>query len=350
MEFFNNCTIEGILSGYRLFENVSGPNSKNPGTKYISGNITLEAGEKNFIQVEFPYVSATTSRGNVNPTYTFLSNVLNKSIPTSAEGSAGAPVQVIGSSLAFNEYYDKTTRDLTNTGLCNRGGMINLLRDGLTNPGAIFEADMLITGFFIKEDTNEEGKPYGVAKGYVFGYGGVIHPAELVVEIPGALDYFSGQDISPSNPYFSRVKGYEVNRRIEVKNERSGAFSVDSTSAMRRERKFVMTWTPDYPYPYGDEDYLTNEMVKKMLADYETRRADMKTRGIERQKAAEANVAPSVAAMPSNANPAWNAQPTAPTTTPPAGWNAQPTSAAPTGWTPPSTTGGAPAGGWNNGF
>jgi hypothetical protein len=40
-EFINEVTIEGILYEHSLEKKVTGPNSKNPGTEYITGTISV---------------------------------------------------------------------------------------------------------------------------------------------------------------------------------------------------------------------------------------------------------------------------------------------------------------------
>ena len=71
--------IEGILYEHNLESKVSGPNSKTPGTPFISGTISIATDDAltNIVQVHFTYVTPTTSKGSANATYTLLQNIID---------------------------------------------------------------------------------------------------------------------------------------------------------------------------------------------------------------------------------------------------------------------------------
>ena len=70
----NSTRIEGILYQHNLELKVSGPNSKKPGTEFISGTIDIATNDAmtNIVPVHFTYVTATTATGKENATL-FLS-------------------------------------------------------------------------------------------------------------------------------------------------------------------------------------------------------------------------------------------------------------------------------------
>ena len=79
MKLTNKTHIEGYVYQHTLEKKVSGPNSNNPGTEFISGNLdvlTDNAGV-NVVTVHFSYVTATTKGGKTNSTYTALSDIID---------------------------------------------------------------------------------------------------------------------------------------------------------------------------------------------------------------------------------------------------------------------------------
>ena len=71
----NKSHIEGYIYEHTLESKVSGPNSKNPGTEFISGNLSVATDEAilNIVTVHFSYVTPTTKNGNPQVTVTVCS-------------------------------------------------------------------------------------------------------------------------------------------------------------------------------------------------------------------------------------------------------------------------------------
>ena len=80
----NRSHIEGILYEHNLEMKVSGPNTKAPGTEFINGTISIATDEAgiNIVPIHFTYVTATTSKGGVNATFTTLKNIIDGVIGT----------------------------------------------------------------------------------------------------------------------------------------------------------------------------------------------------------------------------------------------------------------------------
>ena len=74
----NNTHIEGALYQHDLTLKVTGENSKNPGTEFISGNIEIATDDAgiNIVPVHFTYVTATTAKGSANATFNVLKNII----------------------------------------------------------------------------------------------------------------------------------------------------------------------------------------------------------------------------------------------------------------------------------
>ena len=76
--FINTTHVEGVLYEHALESKVTGENSKNPGTAFITGTISIATDDKmtNIVPVHFTYVTATTATGKSNATYEVLNNIV----------------------------------------------------------------------------------------------------------------------------------------------------------------------------------------------------------------------------------------------------------------------------------
>ena len=109
-KMFNATHIEGTLYQHDLALKVSGENSKNPGTEFISGNIEIATDNAgiNIVPVHFTYVTATTAKGTANATYNVLKNIIDgvyKTVMT--DGADNATKLRIDSAIGLNEFYDR---------------------------------------------------------------------------------------------------------------------------------------------------------------------------------------------------------------------------------------------------
>ena len=78
--FINNSHVEGYLYEYELEERVTGENSKVSGTNYIRGRVDIATDEElvNIVSVYYTYVTGMTSKGQSNPTYGYLKDMITK--------------------------------------------------------------------------------------------------------------------------------------------------------------------------------------------------------------------------------------------------------------------------------
>ena len=83
-KMINQTHIEGLLYEHKLELKESGPNSKNPGTKFISGTIDIATDDAgvNIVPVHFTYVTEKTAKGSTNATFTTLMNIIDKKFGT----------------------------------------------------------------------------------------------------------------------------------------------------------------------------------------------------------------------------------------------------------------------------
>ncbi len=309
-KFINQSHISGILYENKLELKETGPNSKNPGTKYIAGTIDIATDDAcvNIVPVHFTYVTEKTAKGSVNATYSVLMNIIDKKFGTIMENGKDNAVKLrIDSALALNEFYttDRTTNEevLVSTKR-NEGGFVHVtdqLEDKETERNT-FKCDMLITGVSIKEADEERNLPEkAIVKGAIFDFRGALLPVEFSAINPGAISYFEGLDASNQNPTFTQVWGQQESETIVRKIVTESAFGEDSIREVKNTRKdFVITGASKEPYEWDVEGILTAKEVSEAIANRETYLATMKQRQDEYRAAQQQTTTPNVAATSNN--------------------------------------------------
>ncbi len=279
----NNCHVEGYLYEHKLEMKVTGDTAKNPGTEFITGTIGIATDDEmtNVVQVHFTYVTAMTSKQKPNATFNILQAIIDGKLGSVIEnGKEDACMLRIDTAIGLNEWYDtKGTGDLISVKR-NEGGFVHQTQElGLPQNRATFDADMLINSINRMEADEENNKPEKmVLSGYIFNFRGELLPVEFVVYNPKGMDYFESQDISPSSPMFTEVRGNQVSKTIVTTVEEEGAFGDASIREVRSsQRDFVVSWVKPVPYDWDGEDLLATELDEK-VADRELYLADVKKR------------------------------------------------------------------------
>lgn len=305
---FNNAThVEGLLYEHSLELKTTGPNSKNPGTQYIAGDIKIatDAARTNIVPVHFTYVTSTTAKGNPNATYTLLNNIITGNIGTvMKDGVDRAGKLRVDSAIALNEWYSDRngTEELISTKR-NEGGFVHTTDSFSENEAArsTFDCDILITSVTHKDADPEKNLPdKAIIKGAIFNFRNALMPVEFSAIDPRAIAYFEGLDASPKDPVFTRIKGQQVSETITQQVSEASAFGDPVINERKTSHKdFVVTWASPEPYVWDSEDTLTAADVTKMIADRELMLATMKQQREEYKKAqsnASANSASAFAA------------------------------------------------------
>ena len=285
----NKTHIEGLLYQHDLEFKVTGEKSKNPGTEFISGNIeiaTVVAG-LNFVPVHFTYVTATTSKGKANASFTTLSDIINGKLGTVMKDGADKAVKLrIDSAIGLNEFYsDRNGKEELVSVKRNEGGFIHAVNaineDEKTRN--TFEVDMIITNVSHVDANEERQTPEkSIVRGAIFNFRNDLMPIELSVLNPNAMNYFEGLDASAKNPVFTKVKGRQVSETITRTIEEESAFGEASVREVKSTRKdFVITWAMKEPYLWDDESTITASELKDCMAKRETDLAAMKARSDE---------------------------------------------------------------------
>lgn len=288
-KFINATHVEGLIYNHSLEEKVSGPNSKVPGTKFISGTVEVATDDAlvNIVPVHYTYVTAMTAAGKENPTYTTLANIINGTFKTVvADGADRAQKIRIDSAIGLNEFYsDRSGTEELVSVKRNEGGFAHT-NGNFTNDETLrntFDVDIVITGVRRVEGDPDRGtEDKVIVKGAIFDFRGSLLPVEFSVINPAAMNYFEGLDASNKNPVFTRVTGRQVSETIVRQITEEGAFGEPKVREVSSSRKdFVITWAKAEPYVWDDESTITVDEFKKAISDRELTLAELKRRNDE---------------------------------------------------------------------
>lgn len=288
-KMFNGTTIEGLVYQHDLELKVSGPNSANPGTEFISGNIEVATDDAgvNIVPVHYTYVTEFNKNGKPNNTYTVLKNFINKVYKTvMGDGADNATMVKIDSAIGLNEFYsDRSGTEELVSVKRNEGGFIHVVNsiNADENERNKFDVDIVITGVRRLEPDEEKGLPEkGIVKGAIFDFRKSLLPVEISVLNPAAIDYFESLGATSSNPVFTRVKGNQISETIVKTYEEESAFGAPSIRTTKSTRKdFVITWAAKETYEWDDETTITAQEFLAAIAERETALATMKKRSDE---------------------------------------------------------------------
>ena len=161
----NRTHIEGLIYEHDLQMRESGPNSKNPGTQFIMGNVQIATDDAmtNIVPVHFTYVTATTSKGNPNATFTILSQIIDGTLGSVMANGADSAAKVrIDSAIGLNEFYsDRNGQEELVSAKRNEGGFVHTVAALAEDESSrnTFEADILITNVRIVDADEERNLP-----------------------------------------------------------------------------------------------------------------------------------------------------------------------------------------------
>lgn len=310
----NKSHIEGYIYEHTLEQKVSGPNSKNPNTEYISGNLSVATDDAilNIVTVHFSYVTATTKNGGTNATYTALNNIITGSAGNIMQhGKEKAAKVRIDSAIALNEFYtDRNGTTELVSAKRNEGGFVHFV-DALNEDEktrSTFECDMLITNVTRVEANEEKQTPEKVIlKGCIFDFRKSLLPVEFVATNPNAMNYFEDLEASPKNPVFTKVWGRQISETISRSVVEESAFGEDNVKTVESTRKeFLVTGAMKVPYLWDDESSITANELKEAMANRETYLASVKQRQDEYQASKNQAKAAAFAPAPSTSNSEFN--------------------------------------------
>ena len=286
MKVKNETHIEGILYEHALEAKVTGPNSKAPGTNFISGTISIATDDAmtNIVPVHFTYVTEKTSKGGVNATYSLLQNIIDGVVGTYMQDGADKAAKLsVDSAIGLNEFYtDRNGKEELVSVKTNEGGFVhttNVLAEKETDRNT-FKCDMVITQVtHIDADDERKTPEKAIIKGVVFNFRNEILPVEFTATNAGAMAYFEDLGATASNPVFTKVWGRQVSEVIKREIREESAFGEDSVREVQSTRKdFVITGAAKEPYEWDSEDTILASELTTAIANRETYLATMKQR------------------------------------------------------------------------
>lgn len=288
-KFINTEKIEGYVYSTgkdfnQLGERVKGENSKNPGTKYIAGDLDIVVDETgiNVVTVHYSYVTEFYGSGKPNSTYKVLKEIIDNPERTWIKGGKenAFKVQCTGVSLGVNDFIGSDGSKVA--ALRNENGFCSIINEfDEQSQRNFFKMDMLVTKVTRVEADPEKNieKDYATISGCVFGYGPKIVPVTFIMKNEKGIKYFEDLDVSNANPTFTNVWG-EINCSTEkiIKREESAFGEAAVQVYDKKVKEYVITGGRSVPYDFGDEDVLTKEDVMKMSQERQVMLAEVEKR------------------------------------------------------------------------
>lgn len=288
-KFINTEKIEGYVYSTgkdfnQLGERVTGENSKNPGTKYIAGDLDIVVDETgiNVVTVHYSYVTEFYGSGKPNSTYKVLKEIIDNPERTWIKGGKenAFKVQCTGVSLGVNDFIGSDGSKVA--ALRNENGFCSIINEfDEQSQRNFFKMDMLVTKVTRVEADPEKNieKAYATISGCVFGYGPKIVPVTFIMKNEKGIKYFEDLDVSNANPTFTNVWG-EINCSTEkiIKREESAFGEAAVQVYDKKVKEYVITGGRSVPYDFGDEDVLTKEDVMKMSQERQVMLAEVEKR------------------------------------------------------------------------
>ena len=287
MKVKNETHIEGYLYEHSLEKKVSGEKSKNPGTEFISGTISIATDEDilNIVPIHFTYVTALTAAGKPNATFATLSNIVDGTYDTVMNGGKDNAAKIrVDSAIGLNEFYsDRNGQEELVSTKRNEGGFVHLVTDGLVDDVKnrnTFKCDMLITNVRHVEADEEKNLPEkAIVRGAIFDFRKSLLPVEFTAVNPGAINYFEGLDASNANPVFTQIWGRQVSETVVRTITEESAFGDPHVREVKSNRKdWVITGARPEPYEWDDESTLTAAEVNEAGKERELMLAALKQR------------------------------------------------------------------------
>lgn len=285
----NEAHIEGLLYDHKLEKKVTGANSKNPGTEFISGTISVATDDKmeNVISIHYTYVTATTAKGNANASFTALEKIINDN-PTVLNVGADKAVKVrCDPAISLNEWFRELTDEKPVSIVRNEGGFIHIVNNINEDEKQrnTFKADIVITNVKdVEADPEKNQEAYVKVRGAIFDFRKALLPVEFAARSKGAMSYFQNLDASPKHPVFTCVWGRQQSQTVVTRTVTESAFGEDEVRERQTTtREFVITGASKNPYVWDDEDSMTAAELSQAMSDRELYLASIKKRQEEYQ-------------------------------------------------------------------
>ena len=303
----NKTHIEGIVYEHSLEKKVTGPNSNNPVTEFITGKLSVATDNAltNIVDVHFTYVTATTSKGSANATYGVLADIVDGKIGSYMKDGDRAGKVRIDSAIGLNDFYtDRNGQEELVSAKRNEGGFVHtcdvLAEDEKTRN--TFECDMVITNVRrVEADPEKNIAEKVIVKGAIFDFRKSLLPVEFTATNPNAMNYFEDLGATQAAPVFTKIWGRQVSETIVKQTVEESAFGdavVKETKSTRKD--YIITGAAKETYVWDDEGSITGAELTEAMAAREVYLAGIKQRQDEYKASkgqAPANAAPAQGAF-----------------------------------------------------
>ena len=284
----NQEEISGWLYEHSLeLAEVKNEKSDNYGKEYIRGSISVATDDEglNVIPVYYTYVAPTTKSNQPNRSFTELKKIIESGKTWVNDGKENATIVKLTPSAALNDFYPQGKDELVSTQR-SEGGFVTILSSASSLPSNDkhernkFTFDALITNVTRVDADEEKGTDaYARIRCGIFNFKNDILPFTLVARKEDAINYFENLGASAKEPVFLKVWGKIVSTVVHQTKTEESAFGEASVETVNKTvREWVVTGASVEPYAYGDEKVITDEDVKKALADREVHLAEIKKR------------------------------------------------------------------------
>lgn len=299
----NQTHIEGLIYQHDLKVKITGDNSQNPGTEYITGvlEIATDDAHTNIVPVHFTYVTAVTSKKTPNETFKILKNIIDGVHPTIMNGGVENAAMVrIDSALGLNEFYtDRNGEEILVSAKRNEGGFIHLVNKLAEdeNNRNTFKCDIIIKNAHrIEGDPDKNTNDKVIVDGYIFNFRGEILPVSFSAVNEAAMDYFESLGATPNEPIFTQIWGRQISENIIQKKVEESAFGPAQVTETQFTRKdFVITGAKTEVYDWDSEETILVQELTDILAKREVTLATLR-KNREDYLANKNNPAPATAA------------------------------------------------------
>lgn len=296
----NTASVQGILYNHDLKLQKSGENSKNPGTEYIRGSISIAVDPEmtNVIDIHFLYVTENTKKGK-NVTFTVLKNIIDGTLPNYMEHNCDTTYLSVSTSIGLNEFYSKNTGEeqlVSNQRYI--GGFVRHIKesdltpeaeDGMVSARNSFLVEGVITGINRLEADEEQELPERMTvKGAIFDFKKALLPVEFVIYRKDGMDFLEDNQVSSKNPMFVKIEGYVNSTTVVRRTEEETDFGppIIRMSTKTRKEFIINSFTSGI---WNDESTITEEELRNAMAERNVYLATIKQRQDE-YEASKSNI------------------------------------------------------------
>lgn len=306
--FENSIRLEGYVYQHSLEEKtVKNTASANFGKPFIGGSLFVATDDEglNVVEVHYSYVTPTTKKGSVNPTYKALKQIIDGKTWIT-DGKDEALKVIVSPSIALNDFYDREGNLVSPKRA--EGGFVSIASSANPiNPDpdkrCKFLVDMVVTSLKDVEPNEEKGyEGYTEVRGCIFDFRNAVLPVGFNMKDQRGIDWLHSLEPSPANPVLIKGWGKIISETTTVEIKEEGAFGEAFVRTVPRNHKeWLMTSAKDTEI-FGEENTITAEELKKAMQDREVYLAGVKKRAEEYQASKAAGTAPVAAPVAASAD------------------------------------------------